>query len=107
MDLTAAAAHSAANKQVSEHAWHAEMIRPISDGGVGTQASFLRKSFSFAGGGGATLRISALGLYRCFINGRRVGGDQLTPGWTCYNERLSYQTYDIGELLRSGQNVID
>lgn len=106
MDLTAMAARSAAIKQGGEHAWQAEMIRPLSDAGVGTQASFLRRGFSFAGGS-ATLRISALGLYRCFVNGRRVGDDQLTPGWTCYNERLSYQTYDIGDLLQSGQNVID
>ncbi len=28
----------------------------------------------------AVLSISALGLYRAFINGKRVGHDQLTPG---------------------------
>ena len=88
--------------------WHARMVRPLSDKGVGTRASFLRKTFTLSSRGGAeTLRISALGLYRAFINGRRVGNDQLTPGWTCYKERLSYQTYAIGELLKDGENVID
>ena len=53
------------------------------------------------------LRISALGLYRAFINGVRVGNDLLTPGWTSYDKRLSYQTYEVGPLLRQGQNVID
>jgi alpha-L-rhamnosidase len=87
--------------------WAALMVHPTADAGVGTQASFLRKTFSYDGKGAATLRISALGLYRCFINGVRVGDDQLTPGWTSYWDRLSYQTYDVSSLLRAGENTID
>ncbi len=84
------------------------MVRPLSDAGVGTQASYLRKSFDLsAKPQNASMRISALGLYRCFINGTRVGNDQLTPGWTCYHERLSYQTYDVSALLKPGENMID
>ena len=49
------------------------------------------------------MRISALGLYRAFINGMRVGNDLLTPGWTSYDKRLSYQTYEVGTLLRQGE----
>lgn len=86
----------------------AQMVRPLADAGVGTQASFLRKSFVVEGDfSAATLRISALGLYRCFINGQRVGDDQLTPGWTCYNERLAFQTYGVGDLLKAGENTIE
>jgi len=60
-------------------AFAAEMIHPTTDRGVGTQSSFLRKSFRLSSRGGAgTLRISALGLYRAFINGQRVGNDLLT-----------------------------
>ena len=85
-----------------------EMIRPTTDKGVGTQSSFLRKSFKVSSPGKpATLRISALGLYRAFINGTRVGGDVLTPGWTSYWDRLSYQTYDVSGLLVEGDNTID
>jgi alpha-L-rhamnosidase len=84
------------------------MIRPLTDKGVGTRASFLRKNFTLSSVGGArTLRISALGLYRAFINGKRVGHDQLTPGWTVYDKRLSFQTYDVSDLLVAGDNVID
>jgi alpha-L-rhamnosidase len=84
------------------------MIRPLCDGGVGTRATFLTKTFSLTGGGrDARLYISALGLYRAFINGKRVGNDQLTPGWTSYYDRLSYQTYSVGDLLKPGENVID
>ncbi|MEO8883575.1 MAG: family 78 glycoside hydrolase catalytic domain, partial [Devosia sp.] len=88
--------------------WTATMIRPLADKGVGTPASFVRKSFDLSAvGGHEQLRISALGLYRCFINGQRVGDDLLTPGWTCYDARLSYQTYDVGKHLKAGTNVID
>jgi alpha-L-rhamnosidase len=86
----------------------AEMIHPTTDPGVGGQSPFVRKSFSISRGGGAkTLRISALGLYRAFINGQRVGNDLLTPGWTSYWDRLSYQTYDVSALLRDGENTMD
>ena len=86
----------------------ADMIGPTTDGGLGSPSPFLRKSFSLAAvPGKAILRISALGLYRAFINGQRVGNDLLTPGWTSYWDRLSYQTYDVAPLLRAGQNTID
>jgi alpha-L-rhamnosidase len=86
----------------------ADMIGPTTDAGLGTPSPFLRKRFSLAAvPGTATLRISALGLYRAFINGQRVGNDQLTPGWTSYWDRLSYQTYDVAPLLRAGDNTID
>lgn len=86
----------------------AEMIAPSTDRGVGTQSSYLRKRFTLTSrNGAATLRISALGLYRAFINGRRVGNDLLTPGWTSYWDRLSYQTYDVAELLQDGANSIE
>src|SRR5688572_23044608 len=54
--------------------WTAKMVRPLTDKGVETRASFLRKTFTISSLGGAgTLTISALGLYRAFINGKRVG----------------------------------
>ncbi len=91
-----------------ERNWVGRMVSPQADKGVGTRASFLRKSFNLAAvTSDATLRISALGLYRAFINGKRVGHDQLTPGWTVYDQRLSYQTYDVASLLVAGDNVID
>ncbi|EJJ31457.1 alpha-L-rhamnosidase [Rhizobium sp. CF142] len=92
----------------SSPAWDAKMIRPLSDQGVGGPGSFVQKKFEVERLSGAeTLRISALGLYRAFINGRRVGDDQLTPGWTSYDRRLSYQMYDVAELLTEGENTIE
>lgn len=88
--------------------WSAHMIRPLADQGQGTPASFVAKSFHLDHvGGGEVLHISALGLYRAFINGQRVGNDLLTPGWTNYDKRLSYQSYSVADLLRAGDNRIE
>lgn len=54
----------------------------------------------------ARLSITALGIYVAWINGHRVGNDAFTPGWTDYHHRLQYQTYDVGDLLTAGGNVI-
>jgi alpha-L-rhamnosidase len=101
-------AGTSARNETAARPWTAEMVRPLADQGVGTRASFLRQRFSLdAPTGNEVLRISALGLYRCFINNRRVGDDLLTPGWTAYDKRLSFQTYEVGPLLKAGENVID
>ncbi len=53
----------------------------------------------------ARLYLSALGLYQVFLNGEKVGSDLFTPGWTSYNKRIQYQTYDVTGMLKSG-NVL-
>ncbi|TGG93502.1 alpha-L-rhamnosidase [Natronospirillum operosum] len=89
--------------------WTALMIGPETDSGVGAPAPALAREFSLSGGlpAEATLYITAWGLYCCFINGRRVGEDILTPGWTPYDLRLAYQTYDVSALLQEGTNHIE
>lgn len=54
----------------------------------------------------ARLYATAMGLYEARINGRRVGDDLFTPGWTDYKVRIQYQTYDVAPLLRRGENAI-
>lgn len=54
----------------------------------------------------ARLAATALGLYECEINGRRVGDEIFAPGWTDYHRRVQYQTYDVTDLLREGGNVL-
>jgi alpha-L-rhamnosidase len=54
----------------------------------------------------ARLYVTALGSYRVFLNGSRVGADVLTPDFTDYGKRVLYQTYDVTPLLASGKNVI-
>ncbi len=47
----------------------------------------------------ASLTITALGLYRASIGGKRVGDALFTPGFTFYPRQLQYQCYDVTELL--------
>ncbi len=54
----------------------------------------------------AAFKITALGLYFAEINGVRVGDAYLTPGWTSYNKTLQVQEYDVGSLLKEGENLI-
>ncbi len=54
----------------------------------------------------ARLYATARGLFGLELNGKRVGHDELAPGWTDYHKRLMYLTYDITDELHSGENVI-
>ena len=54
----------------------------------------------------ARLYVTALGSYRVYLNGSRVGADVLTPDFTEYRKRVLYQTYDVTNLLTNGNNAI-
>ena len=70
-------------------------------------APYLRRAFSLDKDmSSARLYATALGVYELFVNGRRVSGDVLEPGWTDYGRRLLYQSYDVTDLLDQGENVI-
>jgi alpha-L-rhamnosidase len=70
-------------------------------------APLLRRRFDLpAAPERARLYITALGLYDALLNGQRVGDEWLTPGWTDYDTRVQYQTYDVTDLLRQGDNVL-
>jgi alpha-L-rhamnosidase len=49
--------------------------------------------------------VTSRGLYQLYLNGRRVGDAELTPGWTSYEKRLQYQTYDVTDLMVKGNNA--
>ncbi|HEV8134808.1 MAG TPA: glycoside hydrolase family 78 protein [Pyrinomonadaceae bacterium] len=85
--------------------WRAKWIEP--DFKESTEASpILRGVFNVTG----TVRqarayVTSHGLYEFHLNGQRVGNELFTPGWTSYNKRLQYQTYDVTSLIRKGENV--
>lgn len=54
----------------------------------------------------AWLTVTAHGVYEAFLNGQRVGDEQLTPGITSYRRTLQVQRYDVTELLGSGENEL-
>ncbi|MBW7456364.1 alpha-L-rhamnosidase N-terminal domain-containing protein, partial [Paenibacillus sepulcri] len=71
------------------------------------QSPLLRRTFSVkAKVKSARIYATSLGIYEISLNGIRVGEDYFTPGWTSYNERLQYQTYEVTDLLAEGGNAV-
>jgi len=50
--------------------------------------------------------ICGVGLYDVQINGKRVGNEYFAPGYNAYDYWLQYQTYDVTELIKRGENSI-
>ncbi|MDQ0614004.1 alpha-L-rhamnosidase [Microbacterium sp. W4I4] len=46
------------------------------------------------------------GIGEIRLNGQNATDEHLTPGWTPYSERLLVGTWDVTDLLHSGENVI-
>jgi alpha-L-rhamnosidase len=89
--------------------WQAEWITPDwdEDTSQSQPQPVLRRAFKLdAAVKAARVYVTSLGLYELHLNGQRVGDGVLTPGWTSYNNRLQYQTYDVAGLLREGENAL-
>ncbi len=54
----------------------------------------------------AVAYVCGLGTYEMTIDGRRVGEDLLTPGWTKYDKTCLYDAYDVTTLLRAGRHGV-
>jgi alpha-L-rhamnosidase len=89
--------------------WKAKWIQPDLDENVNISnpCPLLRKEFKVKGNVvSARAYISAHGLYEAELNGKKVGDQVFTPGWTSYHNRIQYQTYDVTELLHKGKNAV-
>ena len=53
----------------------------------------------------ALICITALGIYKLFINDKPVNEDYFTPGFTTYKDQLQYQIYDISHLLTGDDEI--
>jgi alpha-L-rhamnosidase len=88
--------------------WTARFVSPREIGGLGAAAPVVAGTIDLpAGVVRARLYATAHGLYTAHLNGRRVGDQQLAPGWTAYRHRLRYQTYDVTDLLQAGPNRLE
>ena len=80
--------------------WSAAMVSPADDF---AGAPLLRTEFALAQGHGAVLSaelvVSSLGVFETYLNGRAAGPDVLSPGWSSYEWRLRYRTYNVKDLL--------
>ena len=50
--------------------------------------------------------ICGLGYYELRINGEKVGDHVLDPGWTDYEKRALYVTYDLINYLKGNENAV-
>jgi alpha-L-rhamnosidase len=81
--------------------WSALPIAPNDDF---DGAPLLRTEFVLEEGHGpvarATLHATAHGIFEAYLNGQPVSDDVLSPGWSSYEWRLRYRSYDVTSLLQ-------
>lgn len=51
--------------------------------------------------------ICGLGLYEMVLNGEKTGEECLSPGLVAYDKWIPYQTFDVTEQLKEGNNHIE
>jgi alpha-L-rhamnosidase len=83
--------------------WSARWISDPED----SESPLLRREFLVkAALSRATIHVSGLGQYELFANGKKVGNDVLSPGWTKYDRTVLYDTRDLTPFLHPGPNAI-
>jgi hypothetical protein len=84
--------------------WHAQWIG-ASDTNI--VSLLLRREFSVKPGlKRALINLCGLGQYELTLNGKKVGNDFLSPGWTKYDRTCLYDTHDITADLKRGKNAV-
>jgi beta-glucosidase-like glycosyl hydrolase len=85
--------------------WQAQLIGPA-DSEIASP--LLRGTFETTDAAISRARVyaTAHGVFELELNGTRVGDHELAPGWTAYEDRLRYATYDVTALVREGGNVL-
>lgn len=88
--------------------WQAEFITAESDADADkSNGTYLRREIGINKKiKAAYAYTTALGLYHFYINGQKIGTDEMTPGWTSYHKHLMYQSYDVREYLSEGRNAL-
>lgn len=93
---------------LSDLDWKALWIEPgYTEDPVTRPSPLMRKQFTLAKKvASATAYITSHGMYEAQLNGVRIGGAYLTPGWTAYKKRLQYQVYDVTAMVKTGENAL-
>jgi len=71
-------------------------------------ARYLRKDFTLKNDiKEARLYVSGMGVYSAYLNGSEIAPDELLkPTLSWYSKRVYFNTYDVTEMLNSGDNAI-
>jgi alpha-L-rhamnosidase len=88
--------------------WNATMIGSDEDF---HGAPLLRTEVALDGGHGAVtgalLHATARGVFTAYVGGAPVSDEVLSPGWSSYEWRLRYRTYDVVDAVReAGATVV-
>lgn len=92
-------------------------------GGDHYESPLFRRNFGIRNPAKAHLEICGLGFFQLYVNGQRVGAEEMTPAFTNYSsvmgqkttypvweERAGFRTfyleYDLLPYLREGENVL-
>ncbi len=87
--------------------WSAKWITTFVGDTLVGPSPYFRKSFHLDNKvKSATVYITTHGMYEAHLNGKRIGTDFFTPGWTSYQKRLLFQTYDVTNMIKNGENSI-
>ena len=75
---------------------------------LGSPAHYFRKVFTVDKlAKRSVIHICGLGLYELFLNGKRVGDRVLEPAFTAYHKRVLYSSYDVSDMLKLGENIVE
>ena len=86
--------------------WQAKWIAHTADTNS-HPAPLLRRAFKLDGKiKQARAYICGLGYYELYLNGEKVGDHLLDPGYTRYDRRALYVTYDVTAQLQRGANAV-
>jgi len=92
---------------LSQSDWKAKWIEMEGDTQRYSPSPHFRKEFQVGKKiSSARVYITSHGYYELHLNGKKVGDQVLTPGWTSYGKRLQYQVYDVTSMLQAGNNAI-
>ncbi|MEY4918436.1 MAG: hypothetical protein RL616_2349, partial [Verrucomicrobiota bacterium] len=83
--------------------WHAQWIGAVA---TNIPSLLLRREFSVKRDlKRALIHVCGLGQYELTLNGKKIGDDVLSPGWTKYDKTCLYDTHDITSDLKRGKNA--
>lgn len=88
--------------------WAAKFISAETEADAdSSRATCLQKTFAVSGEvESAYAFATALGVYELHLDGKKIGTDELAPGFTSYHKHLRYQTYDITSYLTGGEHTV-
>lgn len=92
---------------IDHSGWKAEWIELSGDTLHYSPSPHFRKEFTISKDiKSARVYVTSHGFYELHLNGRKVGDQIFTPGWTSYLKRLQYQVFDVTPMLAKGVNTV-